>query len=354
MENILNDVYYNLKSPACYSGVNNVLKEARKRLITISKRDVEDYLAKQRTYTLYRDVKRKGPKLKTIPSFLNTDWAADLAVFAKFSKENDGNNYLLVCIDSLSRMLYVEPVKTKSSTDMIPAFDKIFERSKIKPWHLLTDKGTEFNSKAMMKYWNDLDIIKYTSENPILHATQVERAIRTIKDRLTKFMSQKGTTRWIDAIQEIVNAINNTVHTTTQMKPVDVNYKNASELYEKLYTYDKINIKKPRFKVGDTVRIEKHKLTFSKGLAKFTDEIFTIIKVQTTKYPTIYRIKDDNGEEIKGIFYENDLCRASRETTWRVEILKKRTRKGIKEVYVRWIGYREKYNSWIAENNLVN
>jgi len=354
MEDILKDVYYNLKSPACFSGVNNVLEEAKKHLPTISKKDVENFLAKQRTYTLYRDVKRKGAKLKTVPSFLNTDWAADLAVLAKFSKQNDGNNYLLVCIESLSRMLYVEPVKTKTSIDIIPAFDKIFERAKIRPWHILTDKGNEFNSKAMMKYWNEQDIIKYTSENPILHATQVERAIRTIKERLTKFLSQNGTTRWVDSIQEIVNAINNTIHTTTGMKPIEVNYKNASELYKKLYSNDKVKNKKPKFKVGDTVRIEKHKLTFSKGLAKFTDEIFTIAKVQTTKYPIIYRIKDDNNEEIKGIFYENDLCRASSETTWRVEVLKRRVRKGIKEIFVRWIGYRDKYNSWIPEENLVN
>jgi hypothetical protein len=351
MERILSDVFYNLSSPAAYSAVDKVYKEARKRNSSITRKDVKDFLAKQRTYTLYRDVKRKGKKLKTIPSFLNTDWAADLAVMIKFRKENDENNYLLVCIDMLSRMLYAEPVKTKSPKHVISSFDKIFERANVRPWHLLTDKGLEFNAKECMRYWEKMDIHKYTSENPILHATMAERSIRTIKERLFKYMSEKGTTKWIDVIQDIISAINNSIHTTTGMRPIDVNYKNASDLYEKLYTETQKS--KAKFKVGDTVRIEKHKGAFDKGLSKFTDEIFTVAKVLSNHNPVVYRLKDDEGEEIKGIFYSNDLCRASPETSWRIEILKKRVRNGIKEVFVHWIGYRDHYNSWIAESDIV-
>jgi hypothetical protein len=249
-------------------------------------------------------------------------------------------------------MIYVEPVKTKSPKDMIPAFNAIFERVKIKPWSILTDKGWEFEAKSMQKYWEEMDILKYTSENPILHATMAERAIRTLKERTTKWMSEHSTKRWIDNIQEIASAINHTIHTTTKMRPVDVNYENGKELYENLYETSRLK-NKSVFKIGDTVRIESYKGKFAKGKSNFTDEIFVIDKILDRRSPVVYRLKDSEGEEIKGLFYNNDLCKASPETTWRVEILKTRTKRGIKEFYVHWIGYNDKKNSWIPETDLV-
>lgn len=355
IEDILKNLYYNLDSSACYSGVERLMSEARKENPNITRDIVEEFLAKQRTYTLYRDVKRKGPKLKTIPCFLNTDWQADLAVLNRLAKENDGNNYLLVCIDVLSRMIYVEPVKTKSPKHMITSFDKIFERTNLVPWRIATDKGTEFVSRPMREYWKRRDIQNITPENPILHATMAERAIRTIKDRLYKMISETNNTRWVDRIQKLVSAINRSINKTTGMRPVDVNYNNAKELYDRLYRnylHNRVD-KKTKFKVGDTVRIEKHKAMFTKGDTKFTDEIFRIDKVNTKRIPIVYRLKDLKGEPISGIFYQNELCRVSEDTSWRIEILDERLRKGHKEYFVHWIGYPRDQDSWIAATDIV-
>jgi predicted HAD superfamily phosphohydrolase len=122
----------------------------------------------------------------------------------------------------------------------------------------------------MKKYWEEMDILKYTSENPILHATMAERSIRTLKERTTKWMTEHSTKRWIDNIQEITSAINHTVHTTTKMRPVDVNYENGKELYQHLYETSGIK-NKAIFKIGDTVRFESYKGKFAKGKSNFTD-----------------------------------------------------------------------------------
>ena len=85
------------------------------------------------------------------------------------------------------------------------------------------------------------------------------------------------------------------------MKPIDV----TSDFYAE-YNEDS-NKKKPKFKIGDYVRISKYKNIFPKGYAaNWSEEIFTIKKVKNTVAWT-YIIDNLNGEEIIGTFYEKEL-----------------------------------------------
>ena len=78
-------------------------------------------------------------------------------------------------------------------------------------------------------------------------------------------------------------------------------------MYKNLYPEKEKKIKKPKFKVGDRVRITKKKGKFEKGYTtRWTKEIFVINKILNTN-PITYTIKDLKGEEIKGSFYEQEL-----------------------------------------------
>ena len=50
----------------------------------------------------------------------------------------------------------------------------------------------------------------------------VERFIRTLKNKIFKHMTTISKNVYIDALDDIVNRYNNTVHKTIKMKPVDV------------------------------------------------------------------------------------------------------------------------------------
>ena len=64
------------------------------------------------------------------------------------------------------------------------------------------------------------------------------------------------------------------------------------------------NPKSPKFRVGDRVRITKHRNIFSKGYTQNrSKEIFVIDSVLKTNQWT-YKIKDVNGERMIGSFYE--------------------------------------------------
>ena len=80
--------------------------------------------------------------------------------------------------------------------------------------------------------------------------------------------------------------------------------KNEGIVYFNLYGDTKPS-SKPKFKVGDKVRISKYKRkVFDKGYTpNWTEEVFTVDKIQYTIAIT-YKLKDLNNEEIQGSFYE--------------------------------------------------
>ena len=82
---------------------------------------------------------------------------------------------------------------------------------------------------------------------------------------------------YFDALDDIVNKYNNTVHITIKMKPTDVKYDSFAEYNENS------NKKNPKFKVGNHVRISKCKNIFAKGCSpNWSEEIFIVSEIKNT------------------------------------------------------------------------
>ena len=148
---------------------------------------------------------------------------------------------------------------------------------------------------------------------------------------------------YFNVLDDLVNKYSDTVHRKIKMKPTDV----ISDSYAE-YNEDS-NVTKPKFKVGDHVRISKYKNIFAKGYTpNWSEEVFVINKIKNT-VPWTYAISDLNGEKITGSFYEKELQKTSQEK-FRIEKVLKR--KGDK-LYVKWKGYDNSFNSWIDKKDLV-
>ena len=80
----------------------------------------------------------------------------------------------------------------------------------------------------------------------------------------------------------------------------------------------------------------------------WSEEIFIIKKIKNT-VPWTYAINDLNGEEIIGIFYENELQKTDQKE-FRIE--KVLIKKG-DNLYVKWKGYDNSFNSWIGKKDIV-
>ena len=148
---------------------------------------------------------------------------------------------------------------------------------------------------------------------------------------------------YIDKLDDIVAEYNNTYHRTIKMKSVDVN--------DNTYIDSKkdVNDKDPKFKVGDHVRISKHKNYLAKRyMPNWSEEVFVVSKTKNT-VPWTYVINDLNGEEIIRTFYEKELQKYNQQE-FRIEKVNKR--KG-DTLNVKWEGYDNSYNSWINKKDLV-
>ena len=195
------------------------------------------------------------------------------------------------------------------------------------------DKGKEFYNKDVKEL-----IELYSTENEE-KSSVVERWIRTMKERMWKYFTDNNTNHYVDILPNLVKDYNNTRHSSIKMTPVEASEKKiALTVWRTLYPdHLKIRDIKPKFSVGDKVRISKKKKTFEKGYTtKWTEEIFTIVEVKHTS-PVTYKIADLNGEEIKGSFYEPELQKTSQQL-FRIEKVIKR---GKKKSLVKWKGYSE-------------
>ena len=140
---------------------------------------------------------------------------------------------------------------------------------------------------------------------------------------------------------------------------MSVTLKNEPQVSENLYGKSNSKKVKPKFKVNDFVRINKTKRTFDKGyLPNWTQELFQILAVIKTQTPITYKIKDLEGELVKGTFYSHELQRVEKDQIYEIDsVLDHRKRKvgkkWVKEIKVHWKGYPSKFDSWILESDLV-
>ena len=355
---IINSAFTDLNSPASYSSINNVLSEARKKNRSITRAEVRAVLEENPTYSKHKPRRLRFPHLKTIPAGFMTDVQVDLADMQKIASDNDNFKYILVGVDVLSRRLFAAPTKSKASNHMIAAFKKLFKQMPTMPWRIFSDKGVEFQAHELKSFYKQNNIDKLVAQNPDVKAGVAERFIRTLKARLYKYFSQNKTERWLDALPRIVDSINNTKSRATGMKPNDINFNNAHDVWERLYgeamSAGHQKPKYPKYKKNDSVRIAKQKKYFEKSyLPNYTEEVFTIDKVKRGK-PQTYELKDDAGEDITGLFYNEELSKTRRQKDKKLRIenvIRERKRRGQKEYLVKLRG--EEKEIWVNEKDLL-
>ena len=308
MDKLLKSVYYGLSSPASFSGENSVYREAKKRCPGITYENVRNFLKKQRNYQIHKPIKQKFLRNKTIAIGIDSHWQADLCDMKSLEKYNDGYKYLLTCIDVFSRYAWAIPVKNKTPESITAAFQEILKKSKRKPMFLMTDRGREFMG-SFKNYTLKKDIHHHFANSPDVKAAVVERYNRTLKTRLWKVFSEKKTFRYLNLLPKVVTSINRSYHRIIGCSPVEVTKKNENEVRIHQYGREAGVSKGTKFRVGEKVRITKEKKIFDKGyLPNFTLEVFVIDKILPRK-PIVYKLRDLNGEDVEGIFYDEELVR---------------------------------------------
>ena len=104
--------------------------------------------------------------------------------------------------------------------------------------------------------------LKLHSTHNVAKSVVAERFIRNLKNKTFQEKAAVSKNVYFDVSDDILNKYNNTVRRTIKMKPIDVTFDSYPE-----YNEDS-NVTKPKFKLGDDVRISKYKNNFAKGYTK--------------------------------------------------------------------------------------
>ena len=341
-EKRLSSAYYDVKGVGSFGGIRPLAKTSK-----VDTKRARAWLSSQDVYTLHKPVRYKFPRRKTIVGGPHQQWQADLIDVSRLSRHNQGTKFLLTCIDVFSKKAWVVPIKDKTATSLVNAFESIPHSL---PKHLQTDKGTEFLNRRFQQWLKSHKVHHFTTENEDIKASIVERFNRTLKSKLWRYFSRHDTLTYMDVLDSMVNVYNRTPHRSIGMAPDDVSSGNKACVWFRLYA-DPVAYKEPSLRVGDSVRISKARRAFKKGyLPQWTEEIFTVVERRSTQPPT-FVLADYSGEVLKGTFYPQELQKVSKtDDVYRVEKILKRTKN---RVYVKWQGYPDKFNSWVNVKDLV-
>ena len=154
-------------------------------------------------------------------SFKDNIWGVGLADMQLLSKFYKGFRFLLCVIDIFSKYAWVVPLKDKKGISIVNAFQIKLKESKRNPNKIWVDKGIEFYNISFKKWLKDNDIEMYSTNNEG-KSVIAERFIRTLKNKIYKYVTSVSKNVYIDKLDDIVKKYNNTYHRSIKMKPVDI------------------------------------------------------------------------------------------------------------------------------------
>ena len=347
-------VYYDMSHSGSFGG-----KKGLKQYFP--SKAVEEWTAKQLPYSLHKPLKRKFLTRPYRVVGLNELWQMDLMEMIPYHSINKGYKYILVCIDAFNRYVRVVPLKNKTGKELASALGFMLKEA-TPPTRIQTDFGKEFYNKSVKQVLDKYNIIHYTVDSQF-KASIVERFNRTLREKLNRYFTYTGKKVWYKILPTVVETYNKSRHRGIFNKaPVDITPANEYEIWllkeEEEERKKKKNRRSHKLVVGDYVRISNISITnpFYKNFDQnWSDEVFRIIEVDTRARPVMFLIADLNGEVIKGKFYAEELQYIGKTAPeiYRIQkVIRSRGKGDKKEYLVKWHGYSDKYNSWIAASEI--
>lgn len=272
---------------------------------------------------------------------------------------NRGYKYVLIVQDIFSRKIWVKPLKTKAAKEVEIALSNILREMQpfSKSARFVIDRGTEYLNRSIRTLLNSYHIsITHPSDG---HASHVERANLSLQRLLFQRMEEIGRRKWVDFLESAAGIMNKRHHRIIRMSPEKAELAhNRNKVIEAMSIYTQkaqSQKKKIEFSVGDQVRLMRDKNKFNRGYhPTFTDEVFRVKNILSHLPVPMYEVEEWDGTPIEGNFYAEELSLVLGDVFKVERIIRRKVRNGVRSAYVKWEGFPAKYNSWVAETDIVN
>ena len=134
-----------------------------------------------------------------------------------------------------------------------------------------------------------------------------ERFIRTLKNKIYKYMTSIPKNVYIKKLDNVVDEYNNIYHRTIEMKLIDVKVIHILIQWNCILK-KKLMIGFLNLRLVIMLEFLSTKIFLLKDLHQTPEEVFVISKIKNT-VPWTYVINDLNSEEIIGTFYEKRIAK---------------------------------------------
>ena len=253
--------YKDPKFSGAFAGVKQFYRSLKQKYPRVKFKDVKNYLKKDDGYTLHKPV-RKPPKYRRVyTKHIGYLLQMDLVDMSALANQNKNYRWILTVIDTFSKKFWAFKLKRKTGLAVTNALKDLL--STVKPIKVQYDDGKEFKNRHFQSLLRRLKITGYSVSSPN-KACIIERMNRSLKTRMYRAFTSRGSRVWWDILPDLVAAYNSSYHRSIKRAPNDVNFENQSEVRDILFPPDTAPSKPAKFKVGDTVRITREKSIFQK------------------------------------------------------------------------------------------
>jgi hypothetical protein len=348
-------VYNDPKFQGSLSGVNRFYKAVKGQDPTISRAQVKKALRSIDTYTLHKPIKKPPIYRRVYTKGIDYLYEIDLVDMSKFKNENDGHTFIITIIDTFSKRAWAFKLKSKTAKAITKVMTPFLKNHR--PHKISFDQGGEFVNRLFLKLLKKYKIKHYHVYSD-RKCSIVERFNRTLQGLMYRHFTSRGSHRYVDILQDLIDNYNSSEHSSIKMRPIDVNKRNEHIVRRNLFpriVKEKKHMK-AKFKVGDSVRVTRKRTLFQRGYEQtHSYEIFTVSKVLQT-YPITYKIQDYKSNEILGSFYTGEIQLVDKsDNIWPIEkIVDSRRRGGQTEYLVKFLGYTDEANTWIPQQDLFD
>jgi hypothetical protein len=291
-DELLRSMYYNKDSVGYLASAKTLHKLTKESGKKYTLKYVSEFLKKQEVNQILSN--KQDVFYPPILAEGNYEYQCDLTFFDQYKRQNSGYGIIMAFIEITTRKAFCYPLKNKTAASICEAYKLFLNDVNYKINKLTSDLGSEFISKEFEKLDTEHNIIHYFPDaGDKTSVGKIERFNKTIRGRITKHQKANKTLNWIDVLDELVKNYNNTVHSSIDLAPNEVNDEDAEEIrnagrVKRDHAVEIINT----FNVGDKVRLLKKKKVFDKGGSTYTKSIYTIHEID--KLALILKDKNNN------------------------------------------------------------
>lgn len=267
----LKSLFYDTKKGLI--NTNKLFEKVKEEKLNLTHKQVKDFYDNQPVNQVMKPV-RKPKEFSTIYAFYNSEiYQMDIMVYDRYAYHN--YKYILCVIDVHSRYASARAMTNRRMETILENFKDILKEMGA-PDKLQCDN--EFNKIEFNELLKKSNIsVRYSQPEEINKNAIIERWNGTLALLLQKVRITTKRYDWYNYLSDCVHNYNNTKHSTTKQKPIDI-WENRARNEQKLVVLEH------SFKIGDKVRIVRKKKVFGKGdEIKYSPETYVVKDVKNNK-----------------------------------------------------------------------